>query len=209
MRRTEQEFKAEILRRSSAYRQRREKHLKNTLLSFGCIAILIFGFQFLPSGFGGSSAETADAAFGITGANQQAPESMEEMKAPQEPVESGNVSGQTPADSWLYSSETSTECIVVCTQPDLEECERIFTDPDQIAAIESAISVFRDHGELPEDNPGNAEGMAYVITVINSSGEWRYTLFNNALYSSGDDRWYSSSECYEVLKKLILQEPLE
>lgn len=213
MRRTEQEFKAEILRRSSAYRQRRKKRLKNTLVSLGCFAVLIFGIQLLPAGFGGATEGAADPMEEMK-IDQLAPEIMEDITIDQMAPESaeGGVPEEPAANasnSYLYGDITGTVSVKVHTQPESEDYGQVFTDEKQIAAIEQVINAFRIHGTNPVENPGDAEGMAYVITVTNAEGEMSFTLFNNALYSEPDGCWYSSPECYRALLELILQEPNE
>lgn len=98
MRRTEQEFRAEVIRRSEAFKLRRKKKLKNLLVSFSCLALLISVQQVLSSGFGGSSAECADEAVDYFAQNQ-APAAMEEAESlqeePMENIQDSSTDAQT------------------------------------------------------------------------------------------------------------------
>lgn len=70
MRRTEQEFKAEVFRRSATFRARRKRRIKAALASLGCLAVILWGVQLMPGGFGGSSAECADQSVECALGNQ-------------------------------------------------------------------------------------------------------------------------------------------
>lgn len=95
MRRTDQEFKAEVMRRSSAYKARRKKRMKQVLTTASCAAVIIMTLGiFLPSAFGGSM-NTADSAAPenmMSMQNAASPESAEDCEAPaeQEPESDSN-----------------------------------------------------------------------------------------------------------------------
>ncbi len=89
MRRTQQEFKAEVFRRSSAYKARRKKRIRRTLLSVGCAALVVFALPFLMVlSFGGMGGSNESAAIMQDAVTAQTPESV--LEAPQEPATGTN-----------------------------------------------------------------------------------------------------------------------
>ncbi len=84
MRRTQQEFKAEVFRRSSAYRQRRKAQYMKALTGIACMVIVILGIGMLPNGFVGSVTQGADSG---NMAEVMMDSKVEEPMGPEAPAE--------------------------------------------------------------------------------------------------------------------------
>lgn len=113
MRRTDQEFKAEVLRRSSAYKARRKKRMKQVLTTASCVAVVVMALGiFLPSAFGGSSMSTADSA---------APESMMSMQnaaSPEFAADCDSPAAQEPESDFNCGAGEEQSFIQVCSIAD-------------------------------------------------------------------------------------------
>ena len=204
MRRTDEEFKAEVFRRSEDYRVSRRNRRKKIALA--CLPVLICCggfFALVTGGFGGfgASGETEavyqNAAI-TSDACMEAPAAAEE-EAGIEPAE-----GELESSSGS-SSDPAVLSIEVTSQPEMEEYARTFTDPEKINAIMDALQAFYDDPgtTIGGSEVGECEGMGYRITVTEENVIQEYTLFNNAL--SDDGIWYVNPACYQALEKLILQ----
>lgn len=223
MRRTDQEFKIEILRRSESYRARQRQLRKKLLTAAGCFVMVIFGFGFmLPlfAGGGGTSKSTADrvvfapeAALQDAYYNGSADTSRTEMSsstgygreedAPSEPEENGTMDTGEPGS---ISRRYNVISIEIRTLPEADAHERFFTNEEKIAAIENAIEWIHTFGET-----GNvtalAGGIVYEITITYEDSVVCYQLFGNVLYSENDDCWISVDQyAYDQMVSAITQE---
>ena len=206
MRRTDVEFKAEVLRRAEQYRVERKKRAKRMLLV--CLPLLLCcgGVRAVFSlGFGGSTKGVAyDNAMSVECMDAPAapaPESVEEESAsqadrPMEPAEGEKT----------QSNENQVLSITVTTHSESAEHGKLIAAESEIQAILDAINAFPKDPEtvIGDDSIGDSEGMAYVIGVITETGDREYVLFNDALLIDGT--WYVNAGCYQTLEKLILQE---
>lgn len=112
MRRTDREFKAEVLRRSREYRARRRQRRKKLLTTALCVVLCITSlFVAVPMlmPMGGSSAETADMAVAQSMENKN---SMVEMGGIEEEA-AAEASAEAPAEGtsaqYTGAAETGTE----------------------------------------------------------------------------------------------------
>ena len=210
MRRTDEEFKAEVFRRSEDFRVRRRKRRQRIALA--CLPVLICcaGFMAVAAGgFGGFGASSESAAYSMEmmdncaaapAAAEEAKETPEcDLAAPQEAAEmEGNLSGA--------GSTTAVLKIEVTSQPEMEEYARTFTDAAQTGEILEAIQAFYDdpHTLLVDAESGSCEGMGYRIIVTEEARSREYVLFDDTLCC--EDGWLMNPECYRALEKLILRE---
>lgn len=206
MRRTDVEFKAEVLRRAEQYRAERKKHEKRTLLV--CLPLLLCCgavLAVLSMGYGGSTKgvayDSAMSAECMDAPAAPAPESVEEESASQadSPMEPAEGKKDQSNDAKVLS-------ITVTTHSESEAYVRLFTSEDKISAILETIDRFLNDPQtvIGGDEVGDSEGMAYVITIITETEDREYVLFHDALVIDGI--WYVNAGCYQTLEELILRE---
>lgn len=206
MRRTDIEFKAEVLRRAEQYRAERRKRTKRTLLV--CLPLLLCCGALLAvfsMGYGGSTKGVAyDSAMSVECMDAPAapaPESVEEESASQadSPMEPAEGKKDQSSDAKVLS-------ITVTTHSESAELVRLFTSESEMQAILDAINRFPNDPQtvIGGDEVGDSEGMAYVIAVITETEDREYVLFHDALLIDGI--WYVNAGCYQNLEELILQE---
>lgn len=197
MRRTDNEFKAEVFRRSREYRARQKKILKKTLAMVPCVTVCLLGAFLLLVPMGGSDTASAEMAV-LDHEEMNQVYQPEESPAAAEPNYSTSVTG----DVGVIPS------IRVYSQPESEQYDREFTDPKQIKAIMDAISEFYN-SDAPEEMPegfGDCNGMRYVILVTDENGIHSFTLFNNGLYSEEEQGWVGVDKAaFDALEELIRQ----
>ena len=206
MRRTDFEFKEEVLRRAEAYRQRRKKRVK--MIAAICLPVVMCGgglLALLSMGMGGStmgvamesdkSAQYVEAP----AAAAPAPESIEEECA------MDSVMDMEPGEGNMQSGkmEGYVISITVASVPEQEEYARAFTDKEHNSAILEAINAFQTDSEtiIAGKELEDREGLAYVITVTWENRIGEYVLFSDALLA--EEIWYINPECYRTLEKLI------
>ena len=99
MRRTDKEFKAEVLRRSRRYRARQAKKRRNILTALTCVLVFVVGvYSFWPQAFKSSATDNA------------APESMVQMSGScvlnEEKAESSAVSPAEQEENGMQETDT-------------------------------------------------------------------------------------------------------
>lgn len=219
MRRTDKEFKEEILRRRDAYKARRRKR-NMFLTAIGCFVLVFTGFYMsVPlTGLGGSStgtAENAQMAYGVMDMEKNSAVLYEApAEAPGAVMEDGTMEAQeeTCQNSMMAGSSTSRRydviSVEVISNPASEDYARVFTDGEKIAAVMNAIEycyTIVGLSEMTEDT-GDAEGMSYEIVITYEDGTACYTLFNGGLFSEEEGRWIAVDEAaYDRLEEAISQ----
>ena len=204
MRRTDEEFKAEVFRRSENFKARRRKRGRRIVLA--CLPVLLCctALLALSGGFGKSAESTANTAMA-----EDAAQSVECMDAPAAAMEEadqelGNGKWENFSDGTGSAGVVSVEVI---SQPESEDYARVFTDPVKTAAIVDAIRAFCEDPDtvIGGSETGDCEGMSYRIIVTDETAVQEYVLFNQALLDT-EGIWYVNPGCYRVLEELILQE---
>lgn len=206
MRRTDFEFKEEVLRRAEVYRQRRKKRAK--MIAAICLPVVMCGgglLALISMGMGGStmgvamesdkSAQYVEAP----AAAAPAPEAVEEECA------MDSVTDLEPGEGNTQNSKTQEPVIsiTVTSVPEQEDAFRVFTDEEHNSVILEAINAFRTDPEtvIASEELEDREGSAYVITVDTGTGTREYVLFSDALLD--EEVWYINPECYRALERLI------
>lgn len=220
MRRTEQEFKAEVLKRSQAYRRARARKRKN-LAGFGLCACLCFAVLAVFAPMGGASTDTAAADMMAMGdlkaetSMAQSPERgfdygadgaapMENEPAAAEPEEEpmlGVTSGA--AENSGVSRRYNVVSIEVKTNPEDEAQHRFFTDVEKIASIIIAIERFYPSDATQEDEQ---TGLAYEIVVTYENKVECFSLIGNGLYTETDGLISVDADASRCLKEALSQE---
>lgn len=216
MRRTEQDFKAEVLRRSEIFKKQRKKRIGKLLTALGCIALLILALPMLPLGMGGAEkaadqiesdifyrneapqAPAADhkAESAVMGATGAAPMDAEPEEVA--PPEDGSVYGMTV---WLI-------------HPDGTEDEWRVREADKIEAIVKALQAFEDiSAEAPRlEGISEKEGTAvYILTYTANDPEAADPIRHTyEFYPEHHALWYAFDGGYwvgqdEQAGKLLLE----
>ena len=197
MRRTDEEFKAEVYRRSEAWRIRRSKRRK--MIAALCLPILLCGaaWMMLMSQASGGASDSAnmEADMAVSEECMEAPAAA----APEEAVREESITDGSGCTAVILSVE-------VRSQPEAKEYDRHFTDPDTMYAIADAIQEFCDDGNtiISADEPGDSEGMAYRILITEERIVREYYLFNDAL--NAGDTWYINADRYRQLVQMIYRQ---
>lgn len=211
MRRTDQEFKEEILRRCSVYRQKQRRKRKQALTASLCIFMCVTGlYLFWPTVFSAKSADNA------------APESMQMAPGGEEQIlldseigaeepaeampEEGNLYGDNDAKGSI-SRIYDVVRVEVSTNPESQNW--VFTDEEEIVKIIIAIENFHSADSPAEmmESVGDAEGLSYEIVIVHEKKTEFYTLFNNGLFSEAEGGWIGvDAQLYQTLEALITQE---
>ena len=215
MRRTEQEFKDEVLRRSRAYQQAQARKRK-TLLGTGLCVCLCFVALAVFAPMGGASADSAagnKAAIRTEMSMAQSPEfaldaaaPMEKEPAAPEPEEEpvlGVTSGA--AENFSVSRRYDVVAIEVKTNPEDEAQYRFFTDVEKVAAIIIAIERFYPADETQQE-PEPMEGTAYEIMITHEDKTERYTLFGDGLCADSGGWIRLDANAARKLEKALSQE---
>ncbi len=198
MRRTEQEFKAEVLRRSSEFKKRRKENIRRIALYFGCFAVLVLAVPMLPAGFGGSAMDSAAEFLEAPQAPEAAPEEPGEMKAETmysttngeqhlvaEPEEVSPPEGVPVYEIQvsLYLSDGNWE-------------EWIIRGEDRVRAVMDALRAFRD-SETGNSVPGGISEMegisGYTIFFVDHNEFYTFSF-----YADQDALWYDSDGGYWI-----------
>lgn len=213
MRRTDEDFKAEVFRRCEAYRARKRKHRRMVMAI--CLPLLMCSaalMMAISGGFGGSTKEIgADNAMSMECMDAPAAVEVEpEAPAAEAPAAEMDQSISGSSDGLGDNSDCNAVVlsITVTSQPEAVEYSRTFTDPEKIYAIMDAIQAFYDD---PQTVPGGSEigeceGMGFKIVVTEETITREYILFNNAITADGEGEWLVNPECCNTLEKLIRQE---
>lgn len=176
MRRTDEEFKQEVLYRSERYNQEKKKRLRTMAIS--CVPIVLCGAIFATglSGRFRSKSETAN------GAPPQALEGEVEEKC-------------------MDCAQDVTMYIQITTTPG-GDAWRI-DDPQALLAILDGIQAFYDDEKTGRGgyDVGQAEGMSYTLAVTEGDECREYVLFHNALLT--EEGWLVNPACYQSLEALI------
>lgn len=197
MRRTQQEFKAEIIRRSSAYKEKRRRNLKNLLTYAGCTALILLGLQMVPLGMGGSSGTSAEML--MDNVSQQKSEAPMEM--PEAPAAAEPECGQDLSTGY---GENATVRITVSPLSGTNGTVWI-TDAQRIGEIEAVIQDFRIIGTATVEVTDAFPESDYEIVLWSESGEVAYRLQEDMLFFEQEGLWYISSLCADALRSLIEQ----
>lgn len=179
MRRTEQEFKAEVFRRSSEFKRRRKEQTKKIFISLGCIAVLILAVPMLPVGFGGSSMDTAAAVMDFkNNAAPQAPEAAAEQKSEsmQYAGNGAHLQDAEPEDGCPEEGISAYEVRVTLIHPDGTGEEWTIRGEERINAVMNGIQAFRDADSSKAELEGISETEGNTVYNI-------FYLDNNELYS--------------------------
>lgn len=213
MRRTEQEFKEEVLKRSRAYRQKRAKQHKK-LLSIGMCVCLCFAVLKVFDPFGAKSeAPAADmmamdelktemsmAQSAEHAAANAAPMEKEPAAAPEEVARNEMVSGA--GNESALSRSYNVVAIEVKTCPETEEHYRFFTDIEKTVPVIVAIERFYSAGAAEETEQ---TGMAYEIVVTYKNRTVSYSLVGDGLYSESEGWIGTDTEAAGELKDALSQ----
>lgn len=203
MRRTDEDFKAEVFRRCEVWRERRRKQRRMVITV--CLPVLLCSAALMmvfSGGFGGSATE-----MGFDNAM-----SVECKEAPAADVPAAAIEDVAPEEGSRLGDPSGCSGVVVSieitSQPEQEEYSRVFTDTEKIYAIIDAIQAFYDD---PQTTPGGSEigeceGIVFRIVLKEEAATRTYTLFNNALSADGDEEWLVNPVCYKTLESLIQQD---
>lgn len=222
MRRSDKEFKSEVLRRAAAYKARQRQLRKKMLTTALCVVLVCTGswglirFGLLDLGMGGSSKDCAaevemESGWAensmVMGRDDVAPDAIEPAEgtptgAPGA-VEDQSAVSEHGAGSTMYN----VEFIEIRTIPETEEAFRCVTDVEQVAAIENAIEWIYTVGTNDENIVLPGGGTVYEIVVTYTDSAVRYELYGNALYCESDDSWIKvDEEAYARLLNAISPE---
>lgn len=179
MRRTDEEFKAEVLRRSDAFRRDRKKRMRG--IGLACVPLVLCGaicIAALP-GVLNSKRSATEICYG---ASPQAIEGAVEEKC-------------------CDCAKGVTVEIKITTAPDGAAWS--ITDPADLLAVLEGIQAFYDDAETVPGGPdvGQAEGMSYTLIVTEGDERREYTLFNGALLT--EQGWLVNEGCYHTLEALL------
>lgn len=204
MRRTEQDFKAEVFRRSENFKKQRKKRLLKLAASLGCIALLILTLPMLKLGMGGSAEKSDSAVFDSLYGNGAPEAPAAEQKS--ESFVMG-ATGAAPMDAEpgeMVQPEDGavSDMTVWCVAPDGTEDEWRVRDVGKIEAIVSALRGFED---IPVEK-SRLEGISeeegntvYVVTFTEYDEETddlvRHTY---QFYPDHDALWYAFDGGYWV-----------
>ena len=192
MRRTEQEFKAELIRRTEQFRAVQRRRRKQLLTAALGLLLVTGGWRvvFLAGGDGYATDMMAESPMEMMSANSSMMDKSEPECAPgaavEEDVEDGAGFGIAGIDDGYAVSGSEGKCyyvtsVEVHTVPESETHSGLFTDEERIAPILTAIEAFcsaEEGVEIPEWT-----GMVYEITVTTQSGSECYTLMGEYLFS--------------------------
>ena len=176
MRRTEQDFKAEVLRRSEHFRKQRKKRIIKLISALGCFAVLIFAAGLLPAGFGGA-AEKADSSVFDSLYGNGAPEApAAEQKSESFVI---GATGAAPMDAEpgeVAPPEDGavSDMTVWCIHPDGTEDEWRVRDSQKLEIIVSALRAFEDFPVDKSQMEGISEeegNTVYIVTFTEYDGE--------------------------------------
>ena len=202
MRRTEQEFKAEIFRRISAYKKRRKEKIRKTALTLGCVAALILAVPMLPIDIGWNTAEKLELVMDSVSMAPQAPEQMSE--APESEQKSENIYS-TGSGTQILDVEPEEECPaegaplyeiqVTLVHADGTEEEWYIRGEDRIRSVTDALQAFRDteSSKTVPEGISEMEGISvYTIFFIdhNQFCSFNFYVDQDALWNNYDGGYW-------------------
>lgn len=176
MRRTEQDFKAEVLRRSEIFKKQRKKRLLKLATSLGCIALLILALPMLKLGMGGSAEKSDSSVFDSLYGNGAPEAPAAEQKSESFVI---GATGAAPMDAEpgeMAPPEDGTvsDMTVWCIAPDGTEDEGRVRDPQKLEIIVSALRAFEDTPVDKSQMEGISEeegNTVYIVTFTEYDGE--------------------------------------
>lgn len=204
MRRTEQDFKAEVLRRSEQFKKRRRNRFLKLAASLGCIALLILALPMLPLGMGGSAEKADSSVFDSLYGNgapeapaaEQKSESLVIGATGAAPMDAEPEEVAPPEDGSLYGMT------VWCVHPDGTEDEWQVRDLKKLEIIVSALRAFEDTPVDKAQMEGISEeegNTVYIVTFTEYDGDTddlvRHTY---QFYPDHDALWYAFDGGYWV-----------
>lgn len=200
MRRTDQEFKAEVLRRSREYKAKQAKRRKKILTVALCTFVCVVGLSFWSGGFGMKATSSDSAApesmeIGMADVSAGYYGAMEEMNGSAIPEGELEPAEGTARENWL----------TVRAAVDASAPVRTILDPEIIDQIRELIA------GLPGGERGSAgsENADYEIVIGDADGEHRYLLDTAGfLYSQEEERRYELDQdaCALIFQLLELEE---
>ena len=170
MRRTEQDFKAEVFRRSEIFKKQRKKRILKLAASLGCIALLILALPMLKLGMGGSAEKSDSAVFDSLYGNGAPEAPAAEQKSESFVI---GATGAAPMDAEpgeMAPPEDSavSDMTVFRIHPDGTTDEWSVGDAAKLTAIVEALQAFEDAPVLDAEPERISEedGAVYIITFI-------------------------------------------
>ena len=214
MRRTEQEFKAEVFCRSSECKKRRKEKIRKSAMGLGFAAVLILAVPMLPGGLGGDSAEKLEMVMDSVSMVQQAPADMPEAPAAEQKSESMN----SPANGAPYlnpepEEESPEEGVPVYEiqvslyLSDGNWEEWIIRGEDRIRAVTDALQAFRDSdsaNSVPEGISEQEDNWEYTIFFwyYNECYSFSFYANHNALWNNFDGGYWVGQDV-QAAKELM------
>lgn len=179
MRRTDEEFKQEVWRRSERYNKARKKRLH--VMAMSCVPMVLCGVIF---------------AAGLSGSFRGKDSTETAIEAPR--------SAEGAADECCDCAQSVILEIEITTAPGGEVWN--IEDPDEMQAVLDGIQAFYDDPQTVrgDSDVGQAEGMSYTLTVTENGKSCEYTLFHDSLLV--EDGWLVNEACYRTLEALICKE---
>lgn len=204
MRRTEQDFKAEVLRRSEIFKKQRKKRIGKLLTALGCIALLILAMPMLPLGMGGSAEKTDDSVLDSLYGNGAPEAPAAEQKSESLVI---GATGAAPMDAEPGEMVTPedgevADMTVWCIHPDGTEDEWRVRDLKKLEIIVSALRAFEDVPVEKSRMEGISEeegNTVYIVTFteydVDTDDLVRHTY---EFYPGYDALWYAFDGGYWV-----------
>lgn len=183
MRRTDEEFKVEVFRRSDSYRSRRNR-VRRILLT--CLPILLCCGLWIRWSLNAQKSTDTASAMGI----EYSMAVCEDEKAG---AEYGCILDVPP------------EILGIEVIPAPEEAgeRKSFTESEQLGRICAAIQDIIDDPDtvVGHDEIGECEGTAYSIIIRGETEMWEYTLLQDALLT--ESGWLVNASRCQALQALI------
>ena len=188
MRRTDEEFKAEVFRRSEAFRTRQKRRRKK--VTAVCLPVLLCSTALLWvffSGAGAGSTASADCAAPEEFAAYQNESAFEGENPKDAAVEEPEPSMESQVTSGTGTAEAAV--IEVITQATSSEYGRTFTAPEKTGGILEAIQAFYDDPETfcRDSEIGEDDGTGSRITVTQGTETAVFYLRGDALVMLDSD----------------------
>lgn len=216
MRRTEQEFKAELHRRAEKYQAARRRRRKKLLTAALCFVVVFAGWSVasamkIGADNAASSMEImADTPMEMITGNSAVNDKSEPECAPGAAVEEGaspeEGKGHEPLDAEYGGSSSESKRYdilyveIVSFEEELKNSITV-TDAEQIASIMNAIEGFipqYDETAIPDWN-----GIVYQIIVTRERQTDRYTLAGNYLSSETEGWVCMDADAAKILLEAI------